>query len=189
MNHRSPPETVDAKQLVVLLHWVGSVKNLLPFNRRGNLSVMGIHVQLSFKRDHWNLKAGGTFRTYFEADSPPTSEMTPGNLHPEVTSWNVTKYDTSTWQKRFAKVVWPMVDLTTVLTVAIEIQSENGFQMIDQAISAYEQTGHWTPIATGLCSSCNSVLEVWDQWKDSCYQCGKPRESGPFNQEGSIVRL
>jgi hypothetical protein len=128
---------MDKKDLDQLLNTLGIIalyKSMLPFNLRGWVSALGLHVQ-ERKAGQWSrLQAGGQFRSYLDAWREGESD------------WQVKAFDSNVWERRFAHVVEPTYNIVDYLgRRAAEsggFSAEHGAILIE-AIEHYKSTQQW----------------------------------------------
>ena len=82
-------------ELLSTLALIALYKSWLPFNLRGWVNALGLHVQ-ERKAGRWTrLQAGGSLRSYIDVWREGDGD------------WQVKKFDRETWERRFAHVVEP----------------------------------------------------------------------------------
>ena len=202
-----PPLVTDGNEIARLLTLVGSTKLGLPFSVRGLLNNAGLHVQLQSrpsyqgrdKKTEWILKAGGSFRSYFEArfiDSFDPSMLSEDDNFTgmmasliEPGNWNVYRLNHKVWGRRFAHLAWPMYEVAGNLKwmhVADRLGDANQLDRITKSIEHLKRSGSWLGVSELQCASCGAKLQIWDYDTEiDCPHCGV--RSGVKNPELSTV--
>lgn len=129
---------MDKKSLDDLLNTLSLVamyKSMLPFNLRGWVNALGLHVQ-ERKAGRWTrLQAGGSLRSYIDVWREGDGD------------WQVKKFDTETWERRFAHVVEPTCEIADFLSQRVhwfgDLDAE-GAAALNQALQHYKDTGVWS---------------------------------------------
>lgn len=200
-SHRTivPPLVSDSRELVALLAYVGSVKLKLPRSIRGIFNSTGLYVQIqnlpryegNIKNIEWVLKAGGKFRSYFEARSigfeewmaasgdDSTKAMLVSMIAPE--DWNIYRLNHDVWERRFAHVVWP----TYEIAARLDWLNDQGLaddptetSRISEIAEHLKRTREWRGVADIRCHSCGAHLWIWEyEDHDVCPNCGTPHET------------
>lgn len=133
----TPRKVSDAGELLPILWQIAFFKDSLPFQLRGWLNLLGLCVQM---RGGY-LQAGGQFKAYFQAAGQSTS-VDPA----QTNSWPILRFDQRTWNRRFAHLVWPTLDMG--MYVFQTVMATGGFTKRDIAIitrarNDFKKTGRW----------------------------------------------
>lgn len=129
---------MDGKNLdetLATLSLVAMFKSWLPFNLRGWVNALGLHVQ-ERKAGRWaRLQAGGSSRSYIDAWREGDGD------------WQVKKFDTEIWQRRFAHVVEPTCEIADFLNQRVYYfggLDAEGAAALNDALQHYQTTGIWS---------------------------------------------
>lgn len=131
-------KTLD--DLLNTLEGIGFLKSTLPFELRGWVNVLGLHVQLSEAGGLSRLQAGGAYRSYLDA------------WRGEEGKWDVKKFDEKTWDHRFAAVVVPTYEIADFLLNCegakrrfpeYEDLHKYNASLLPKVIEHYKSTGEW----------------------------------------------
>jgi len=133
MDKKSLDETLATLSLVAMF------KSWLPSNLRGWVNALGLHVQ-ERKAGRWTrLQAGGSLRSYIDAWREGDGD------------WQVRKFDTETWQGRFAHVVGPTCEIASFLNQRVHYFGSldaEGAGALNDALQHYRATGIWSALPT-----------------------------------------
>jgi hypothetical protein len=129
--------TMNKKSMDNLLNTLGFIamyKSWLPFNLRGWVNVLGLHVQ-ERRAGRWTrLQAGGSLHSYLDVWQEDDGE------------WQVRKFDEETWERRFAHIVEPTCEIADFLSQRVHWFGEldaDGTAIFNQTIQQYKDTGIW----------------------------------------------
>ena len=126
MGKNSVDELLDTLSLIALY------KSLLPFRLRGWVSALGLHVQERKAGRLTLLRAGGRFRSFLDAWLENEGAM------------QVKKFDEATWERRFAHVVQPTIEIAEFLIERVtnfgDLDAE-GADALNTALHLYKTTG------------------------------------------------
>ncbi len=124
----------EADELLDQLQSVALWGEALPPSLRGWASALGLHVRERNAASWTSLAAGGEFRTHFLALRQADGE------------WQIEKFDKDTWERRFAALVGPTLDIVgfinTRVTVFGEADAET-ISIVNAAVQQYQGTGKW----------------------------------------------
>ena len=179
----------DPIELQVHLHSIGWIKWKVGHGPGGLLTgglinATGLFVQLidlparSGQRQ-WVVRAGGKFRSYFDMISEPTYSDNHRDLSPpNKGGWKVTKYKNSVWNKRFAHLVWPTVDIVATLVGIARISdteyADSLIVQIERSITRLNDDGMWQAVFMKRCPDCREWLTIWEQKAANCSFCDVP---------------
>lgn len=125
----------DLDETLATISLVAMFKSWLPFNLRGWVNALGLHVQ-ERKSGQWTrLQAGGSLRSYIDAWREGD-----GN-------WQVKKFDTETWRRRFAHLVEPTCEIASFLNQRVQYFGRldaEGAVALNDALQHYHATGMWS---------------------------------------------
>jgi tetratricopeptide (TPR) repeat protein len=129
---------MDKKSLNELLSTIALIalyKSWLPFDLRGWVNALGLHVQ-ERKAGRWTrLQAGGSLRSYIDAWREGDGD------------WQVKKFDEETWERRFAHLVGPTYEIADFLSQRVhwfgDLDAE-GAAALNDALQHYHVTGVWS---------------------------------------------
>lgn len=128
---------MDKKSLDKLLNILGFIamyKSMLPLNLRGWVNALGLYVQEREGGQWTRLQAGGRLRSYLEV------------WQEEEGDWQVRKFDTDTWEHRFAHLVEPTYEIADFLRERVAYLGDldiEGANALNQALQHYKDTGVW----------------------------------------------
>ena len=128
----SPPH-----DLLDQLRWIAIYKSWLPFNLRGWVSSLGLHVQDKSSGSWTRLQAGGALRKYIDAWREGKGP------------WEVTSFNGEVWKRRFAPVVSPTLEIAEFLQERVDYfdgLDPDGAEALTAALNHHKQTGGWTPL-------------------------------------------
>lgn len=196
----APPPVSDDRELANLLALVGSVKLALPWSIRGLLNSTGLYVQVQtlprydgdIKKVEWVLKAGGKFRSCFEArhfggvedwmissDDGSVNSIFVSMIQPD--EWNVYRLNHDVWQRRFAGLVWPTYEIAAHLSWLKDdgrLGDSIEISRIHASAEHLKRSGEWLGVADIQCSSCSTDLWIWEyEPYVECPSCGVSPES------------
>ena len=186
------PKVDDVEVLLGILGEVGTIKLNMPFTRRWWLNELGLYVQLRYAAGQGRLRAGGKYKSYFDAWGTEGEDF---NL------WEVKKYDKETWNRRFAHLVWPTYEIAIFLgftsgimpwdaPVAIDDKELGQVSRLDdvmlktlgeqadlktkQVIKHFNKTGEWMgSMIVWRCKTCSHRLDIWQLGVGKlCPYCG-----------------
>ena len=125
MNEKSLDEILEC------LTWIGLNKSMMPSGLTGWVSQLGLHVQL--KDGGKRVLAGGMWRPYIDAEVSSDD------------NWNVRKFDEATWEKRFAPILEPTLEISEFLMQCADDQGLHGEseRAYWGTINHYRSTGEW----------------------------------------------
>lgn len=166
----TPRKVSDAGELLPILWQIAFFKDSLPFQLRGWLNLLGLCVQM---RGGY-LQAGGQFKAYFQAAGQSTS-VDPA----QTNSWPILRFDQRTWNRRFAHLVWPTLDMG--MYVFQTVMATGGFTKRDIAIitrarNDFKKTGRWPGVTDLRCMNCDQHIAIWDfplSGPQPCPHCGE----------------
>ena len=99
MEEDKESQTIDIEQTIVILSMIGKTKNDLPFNLRGYLNDLGLHVQLHTKSLSKSpldtletLQAGGKLKACLVAEQHCYRDPKP--------NWEIKRYAEKTWENQ-----------------------------------------------------------------------------------------
>ena len=122
-------------ELLSTVAFIALYKSWLPFNLRGWVNALGLHVQ-ERKAGQWTrLQAGGSLRSYLDVWREGDGD------------WQVRKFDAETWQRRFAHVVEPTYEIAEYLSQRVGWRGDldaEGVAVLNQALQRYRDTGVWS---------------------------------------------
>lgn len=126
--------TKNLDELLDSLGWIALHKRMLPRGLRGWVNALGLFVQ-ERKAGRWTrLQAGGSLRSYLDAWQEDEGE------------WQIKKFDKATWERRFAHVVQPTVEIADFLseraTYFGDLDNE-GAAVLNGVLQRYKSTGQW----------------------------------------------
>jgi nucleoid DNA-binding protein len=125
----------DLDETLATLSLVAMFKSWLPFNLRGWVNILGLHVQ-ERKSGQWTrLQAGGSLRSYLDA------------WREDNGNWQVRKFDRETWQRRFAHLVQPTCEIARFLDQRVHYFGSldvEGAAALNNALQHYRATGTWS---------------------------------------------
>jgi hypothetical protein len=129
---------MDKKSLDELLSTLALIalyKSWLPFDLRGWVNALGLHVQ-ERKAGRWTrLQAGGSLSSYIDVWREGDGD------------WQVKKFDTETWERRFAHVLGPTCEIADFLSQRAhwfgDLDAE-GVAALNHALQHYKDTGVWS---------------------------------------------
>jgi len=121
-------------ELLSTLALIALYKSWLPFNLRGWVNALGLHVQ-ERKAGQWTLlQAGGSLRSYIDAWREGDGD------------WQVKKFDAETWERRFAHVVGPTCEIADFLSSRVHwfgALDVEGAAALNHTLQHYKDTGVW----------------------------------------------
>ena len=126
--------------LLNTLRLIAMYKSSLPFNLRSRVSILGLHVHersYGVPGSYWRirLRAGGSLRSYLEVWREGEGD------------WVIKRFDTETWERRFAHVVEPTCDIAEFLSQRVHwvggLDAE-GKAVLNNAVQQYRATGVWS---------------------------------------------
>lgn len=120
--------------LLNTLSFIGLNKFMLPFNLRGWVNALGLHVQ-ERKAGQWTrLQAGGSLRSYLDA------------WRQEEGEWQVRKFYQETWKQRFGYLVGPTYNIADYLLKSLDpdgnLDRERG-AVLNETIEHFKSTKEW----------------------------------------------
>ena len=122
---------MEFKKLTSALSFIARIKEGLPFTMRGWVAVLGLHVQGRHAGRLTRLQAGGKFISYFDAWE-------------EDGEYKIRKFDQVTWDKRFARLVEPTIEITLFLAHQEgEELAQAALRCLSNAAKVFNQTGEW----------------------------------------------
>ncbi|MBA7505378.1 hypothetical protein ES706_04045 [subsurface metagenome] len=124
------PKVTKASELVTVLESIGMLKNGLPFRLRGWVNSTGLYVRFRTIGEWSRLQAGGKFRSYFDA-------MGRMPFYDADDDWKIRRFDQETWQRRFAHLVYPTLEI--VLFVSGSPFKPTGSQFDENSAIALQQ--------------------------------------------------
>ena len=129
MNEKSLDEILEC------LTWIGLNKSMMPYGLTGWVNQLGLYVQL--KDGGKRVVAGGMWRSYIDAGLSSDD------------NWNVRKFDKATWDKRFAPVLEPPLEISEFLFQCADDQGLHGEseRAYWDTINHYRSTGEWKGLA------------------------------------------
>ena len=125
MNEKSLDEILEC------LAWIGLNKSMMPSGLTGWVSQLGLHVQM--KDAGKRVLAGGMWRPYIDAEVSSDD------------NWNVRKFDKATWDKRFAPILEPTLEISEFLFRCADGRGLHGEseRAYWNTINHYRSTGEW----------------------------------------------
>jgi hypothetical protein len=142
------------EQLLDKLSYIAWSKKFLPFQLRGWVNSLGLHVQQQ-KADPWTrLRAGGSIRSYIDAWREGE-----GN-------WEVKRFNSRTWERRFSHLVEPTFEVVGFLEMK-EIWGQldaDAELMLKTVIEHYKDTGEW--LGLPYYGPSVSEKEHWRRWQE-----------------------
>lgn len=121
-------------ELISTLRLIAMYKSMLPFNLRGWVNALGLHVQ-ERKAGQWTrLQAGGSLRSYIDLWREGDGD------------WQVKKFDAETWERRFAHVLEPTCEIADFLCQCVDWSGNVdawGGAVLNQVLQHYKDTGAW----------------------------------------------
>lgn len=193
-----PPMVTDGREIVRLLTRVGTVKLQLPQSMRGVLNATDLHVQIrpvplydgGTKKTEWIFRAGGSFRSYFEArlvDSNDPGMYTGDDDFKSMflslftpDDWNVYRLNHEVWSRRFARLVWPTYEIATQLSnlhFNNQLSDRTQISRITDSVEHFKRTGEWLGVLNIQCAGCDESLWIWEYYREAeCPHCGVPPE-------------
>ena len=142
------------EQLIEKLSGIAWSKNLLPFQLRGWVNSLGLHVQEQQAGPWTRLRAGGSIRSYIDAWKEGEG------------GWEIKRFDSSTWERRFSHLVEPTGEVVGFLENK-EIQGQldtDAELMLKTVIEHYTNTGEW--LGLPYYGSGVSEEEKWQRWRE-----------------------
>jgi len=133
MDKKSLDELLSTLALIALF------KSWLPFDLRGWVNALGLHVQerkagVPRSERLTRLQAGGSLRSYIDVWREGDGD------------WQVKKFDESTWEGRFAHLVGPTYEIADFLGQRVHWLGDldmEGAAALDHALQHYKDTGVW----------------------------------------------
>lgn len=129
---------MEKKGLDELLNTLGFIalyKSMLSFSLRGWVNSLGLYVQ-ERKAGRWTrLQAGGQFRSCLDA------------WREELGEWEVKKFDKAAWERRFAHLVQPTLEIADFLSERATYFGDldrQGAAVLDGVLQRYKSTSQWT---------------------------------------------
>ena len=130
--------------LLNTLSFIALNKFMLPFNLRGWVNALGLHVQ-ERKAGQWTrLQAGGSFRSYLDA------------WRQEEGEYQVKKFDQETWEQRFSYLVGPTYNIADYLLKSLDtngnLDRDKG-AILNNTFEHFKSTKEWlwlSGVATDL---------------------------------------
>ncbi|NQW18440.1 MAG: hypothetical protein HQ478_13230 [Chloroflexi bacterium] len=183
----------DQEELIRLLPRIGVWKAEMEPGLRGWVNKLGLYVQFSGAEirsgggAEYVIKAGGSFRNYFEAhatnmNSPDSlgldreaHALFAGMATPEM--WQLHKYDEKTWHERFSYLVWPTFEIAAYINInrvhgePEQFMAGHG-ERLAIATSALENQEIWPGLFNDQCPKCESPLPIWERL-GQCSNCGE----------------
>lgn len=126
-------------ELISALRLIAMYKSMLPFNLRGWVNALGLHVQerkagVPGSYQWTRLQAGGSLRSYIDLWREGDGD------------WQVKKFDAETWERRFAHVLEPTCEIADFLCQCVDWSGNVdawGGAVLNQALQHYKDTGAW----------------------------------------------
>ncbi len=132
------------------LSYIAWQKSLLPLQLRGWVNVLGLHVQ-EREAGRWRrLQAGGKFRSCLDAWCEGEGD------------WQVKKFDKDTWERRFAHLIEPTLEIADFLNQRrryLGNLDREGEDALKNAIQHFMDTDTWP----GLPRVSEEVIHKWEQ--------------------------
>ena len=122
------------QQLLDDLGFIAMHKDMLPFRLRGWVNALGLYVR-ERKAGQWTrVQAGGKFRSYLDAWCENGGQ------------WNIKRFDSDTWDRRFSQLVEPTSQIAEFLVDAVEADETLNAEhagMLALVVRRYEAKGEW----------------------------------------------
>jgi len=185
------PKVDDVAVLLVKLGWIGIIKLNMSIADRWWLNELGLYVQLRYAAGRGRLRAGGKYKSYFDAW---------GTEGEDFSLWEARKYDKETWNRRFDHLVWPTYEIALFvgtlggllpgyMPIALEGKElgqlselndatskklrEQAELKTKQAIKHFHKTGEWMgSMIVWRCKTCSHRLDIWEVGNKLCPYCG-----------------
>ncbi len=128
---------MDKKSLDELLSTLALIalyKSWLPFNLRGWVNALGLHVQERTAGQGTRLQAGGSLRSYIDVWREGNGD------------WHVKKFDRENWKRRFEHLIEPTCEIAEFLSQRVHLFGDldaEGATALNQALQHYKDTGAW----------------------------------------------
>lgn len=124
---------MNPKEMASSLSVIAMIKQGLPLTMRGWVNSLGLHVQERNIGQLSRIQAGGQFKSYFDAWE-------------EDGQYKIRRFDPVIWQKRFASLVEPTLDIATFLAHSASTGNELSGEdktLLDEAVKSFKRTGEW----------------------------------------------
>ena len=153
-------KTESINELSNRLGLIAMIKDLLPRPLRGRVNALGLYVHGTIYEQRqpdqsWRIQAGGMLQTYFEAWA-----QTKGG-------WQIKKFDSITWQNRFAHVIEPTYEIAEFIHSRIadvgELDRESA-DILTETIKNYKATGNWSGLPNVNEATKSVILSLADMW-------------------------
>ena len=187
MEEDKESQTIDIEQTIVILSMIGKTKNDLPFNLRGYLNDLGLHVQLHTKSLSKSpldtletLQAGGKLKACLVAEQHCCGDPEP--------NWKVIRFDEKTWENQFAKLVMPTFEIAYIVNnTATEQLTKEQSEIYQKVISHYKKTGEWLGLLDNIYSEERAQVELCF-WQAKTYSVFGQRDEA-YNELTKAITL
>jgi hypothetical protein len=171
------PRISNVEQSLYKLHSIGKLKLGLPVHLQDWVNALGLYVQLRHTGRWWRLAAGARFWNYFDAYCRESDYNDAVSV--EANAWEVRRFERETWDRRFAHLVEPTLDIALFVSGGDDTKSpespfdERAASTLTRIVKHFEATGEWLGLPSGRkCATCGRDLSVGQWQRESCPHCG-----------------
>ena len=172
----------DLDTVLKMTHEIGQIKKFLDFKLRGYVNVGGLYIQLAEFGGQFKLEAGGKYRSCLEARGSRSTHTSNREMaaRAEDIAWDVKKFDSRTWEQRFAHLLGPTFEIGHALgryvmnvTGQSYDQWQTSTQIVQRAVERFEKTGEWVGVEKVECINCEDRIPFWRTlWRnEQCTVC------------------